>query len=89
MTGLLGLIRVSDYISDSTEAGYFFREGYVEIEKIGGGTVGKEYVGEWFASMYRNGNLVDSAILTTPMPTNHRHAALQAMEFFTLGEIDA
>jgi hypothetical protein len=56
----------------------------VEIEKLGGGTVGGKYVGTWrYRHTDANGRVELGQDLETPMPHTHREAARIVADYFS------
>lgn len=56
----------------------------VELEKLGGGTFGTPYRGNWRAIIKRNGEeIFRSQDFVTGTPMTHRQAAIELMEYLT------
>ena len=54
---------------------------FIAVEKIGGGTVGKRYVGGWRYQVVHNGLVILQADdLTTGIPHTHEDAALEVAD---------
>lgn len=72
------------------ETGY---EYWVEIEKLGGGTIGEMYVGIWRYMIFHSVSDPDSLIvkgqdLHSGTPINHLEAARSALDFYLAGSCD-
>ncbi len=57
----------------------------VELAKVGGGTVGREYVG-WWQWRVTDGDMVESGMFESRVPYSHDYAALFVAAFY--GERD-
>lgn len=56
----------------------------VQIEKLGGGTLGKSYPGTWRYIVTRTGReLARGQDLETPIPHTHKQAAVIVADYFT------
>lgn len=54
----------------------------LHIDKVGGGTIGKRYVGDWlFVITNGAGTIVTHDIVTTGLPKTHSETADIVMEF--------
>lgn len=57
----------------------------IEVDKVGGGTVGNKYVGHWDVSIVRNdGSVVFNGTYTVGMP--HTHAWIAKAVFYMAGD---
>ena len=56
----------------------------IQLEVMGGGTVGKAYAGRWRYIVSKNGEEIDRGQdFTTGMPHTHREAAIELISFYT------
>ena len=54
----------------------------VEVDKVGGGTLGRSYDGDWTASVWlRGARVIDKETLRTGTRKTHREAAAIAADF--------
>jgi hypothetical protein len=54
----------------------------VEVNKVGGGTLGRAYDGEWFVTVLNGPHYIfDNANLHTGTPKTHREVAEMAVDF--------
>lgn len=54
----------------------------VSVDKVGGGTRGKAYDGDWTVTLLRNGRVIfDAERLTTGTPKMHHEVAEMAVDF--------
>lgn len=58
---------------------------HVQLEKLGGGTLGRTYTGNWrYIITTADGiELARGQDLTTPLPRTHAQAAVIALDYFT------
>lgn len=57
------------------------------ISKVGGGTIGREYVGAWHYSWTYRDRHQEGSDLDTPIPTTHYGAAAFISEYVTDEEV--
>lgn len=56
-------------------------DAVVEVSKVGGGTLGRRYEGDWEVTVAINGVIVIDDVITTGTPKNHPQVADLALEF--------
>jgi hypothetical protein len=83
------VLKSSQYI-DGAEYGRGIRRErggpmcYVSVSKVGGGTRGKAYEGDWTVTLVRNGAVIfDQEILRTGTPKMHHEVAEMAVDYAT------
>lgn len=54
---------------------------YVEVNKVGGGTVGRRYEGDWVITVREGDTVVLNDVITTGTPKVHAEVAEMAPEF--------
>lgn len=60
----------------------------IEVSKVGGGTVGKEYAGAWQYQVLRHGKVIlKGANLETGTPHTHRWVARHLRDCYVDGEL--
>lgn len=60
----------------------------VSVTKVGGGTLGQTYDGEWTVTVLRDGVTVcDQEVMRTGTPKTHHEIAEMAVDFATADEI--
>lgn len=59
---------------------------HIEVDKVGGGTLGRNYVGDWWVSIQRDGRLIMHDILHTGTAKTHGQVAALAVSF--LDDVD-
>lgn len=74
------------FSTDFFECEYYYEHDglRVEIEKVGGGTIGKSYIGNWIYRVTLNG--VEQTIgsdYVTNVPKPHHQVAFDLWEYFT------
>jgi hypothetical protein len=62
-------------------------EYVIRVDKIGGGTVGHAYTGDWEVTILRNDTVLMDDTLTTGYPSTHRTVADLALEFLEDEEV--
>jgi hypothetical protein len=69
-------------IMDENEYDTYIYGYRVEVDKVGGGTLGRKYDGNWIVSVESGGTfLYDNEILHTETPKTHEEVAYLAADF--------
>lgn len=56
-------------------------EYVIRVDKVGGGTVGRAYTGDWEVTVSRSATVIMDDVITTGFPSTHRSVASIALEF--------
>lgn len=68
-----------------TEFTHLTQSTMIDIYKIGGGTIGRSYIGDWAYRVRQYGKVIHSGTdLHTGMPKNHQQVAELASQFHEL-----
>lgn len=53
----------------------------IRVSKVGGGTIGRKYSGDWEVTITRDATMVLDDIITTGVPMNHTDVAYLSLDF--------
>jgi hypothetical protein len=55
----------------------------ITVDKVGGGTLGSSYTGQWAVGWFLDGDLMSMELMITGTPKTHEQAAKIYADFFT------